>query len=267
MLIGKAGTLKSAICTADETSITVRQRDLCGDLMGGVSFTDFFLLHLTGRAPTADQSFFLDAMLVGLAEHGMTPSVQAARMTLAAAPEALQGAVAAGIAGTGSVVLGAAENAGRLLARGVGEAARESDAFENVARQIAAEFRSARAPIPGFGHPLHKPDDPRATRLLELAHERGIVGDHTRFLEVLAPVVNQVWQRSLPININGTIASIMLDLDFPIQALQGVPILARTAGLLGHLFEETQRPIGFLLAHHAEAAVEYDGERSPPNRE
>lgn len=263
MLIGKAGALKSAICTADETSITVRGRDLCGDLMGGLSFTEFFLLHLTGKAPSADQAFFLDAMLVGLAEHGMTPSAQAARMTLAAAPESLQGAVASGIAGAGSVVLGAAEEAGRLLARGVGEAAGNAGAFEETARRIAEEIRAARRPVPGFGHPLHRPDDPRATRLLALAHERGAAGDHTRFLEVLAPVVNEVWQRNLPVNINGAIASIMLDLDFPMEALRGVPILARTAGLLGHLYEESQRPMGFLLAHHAEAAVEYDGEPPP----
>ncbi len=270
MLIGKAGALNSAICTADETSITVRGRDLCGDLMGGLSFTEFFLLHLIGRAPTADQAFFLDAMLVGLAEHGVTPSVQAARMTLAAAPESLQGAVAAGIAGAGSVVLGAAEEAGRLLARGVaeagGEAGGDADAFETAARRIAGEIRAARRPVPGFGHPLHRPDDPRATRLLALAHQRGAAGDHTRFLEMLAPVVNEVWQRTLPININGAIASIMLDLEFPMEALRGVPILARTAGLLGHLYEETQRPMGFLLAHHAEAAVEYDG-APPPDRD
>lgn len=266
MLIGKAGALQSAICTADETSITVRGRDLCGDLMGGMSFTEFYLFHLTGKAPTADQAFFLDAMLVGLAEHGVTPSVQAARMTLAAAPESLQGAVAAGIAGAGSVVLGAAEEAGRLLARGVGEASGEADAFETAARRIAEEIRSARKPIPGFGHPLHKPDDPRATRLLALAHDRGAAGGHTRFLEVLAPVVNEVWQRNLPININGAIAAIMLDLDFPMEALRGVPILARTAGLLGHLYEESRRPMGFLLAHHAEAAVEYDGAPPPSGR-
>ncbi len=267
MLIGKAGALNSAICTADETSIAVRGRDLCGDLMGGLSFTEFFLLHLTGRAPTADQAFFLDAMLVGLAEHGVTPSVQAARMTLAAAPESLQGAVAAGIAGAGSVVLGAAQEAGRLLARGIGEADGDAESFEDVARRLAMELRSARRPVAGFGHPLHRPDDPRATRLLALAHDRGAAGDHTRFLEVLAPVVNDVWQRTLPVNINGAIAAIMLDLDFPMEALRGVPILARTAGLLGHLYEETQRPMGFLLAHHAEAAVEYDGEPPPSERE
>lgn len=266
MLIGKAGALKSAICTADETSIAVRGRDLCGDLMGGMSFSGFFLLHLTGREPTADQTFFLDAMLVGLAEHGVTPSVQAARMTLAAAPESLQGAVASGIGGAGSVVLGAAEEAGRLLARGVGEAAERGETATVTARRLAEQIRAERRPIPGFGHPLHRPDDPRATRLLALAHERGVVGDHTRFLEVLAPVVNEVWQRTLPVNINGAIAAIMLDLDFPMEALRGVPILARTAGLLGHLYEESRRPIGFLLAHHAEAAVEYDGAPPPADR-
>ncbi len=259
MLIGKAGTPKSALCTADAASITVRGRDLCADLMGGMSFAAFFIFHLTGKEATEDQAFFLDAMLVGLAEHGLTPSAQAARMTLAAAPEALQGAVAAGILGAGSVVLGAAEDAGRLLARGVAEAAEKEEDMETVARRLATELREAHKPVPGFGHPLHRPEDPRAARLLALAHERGVVGAHTRLLEALAPVVNEIWQRDLPININGTIASIMLDLYFPLDALRGIPILSRVAGLLGHLHEERERPIGFLLAHHAEAAVEYDG--------
>ena len=99
----------------------------------------------------------------------------------------------------------------------------------------------------------------KKTAVEDLAHERGVVGRHTTFLEALSPAVDAAWKRHLPININGTIASIMLDLDFPMQALRGVPILARTIGLLGHLYEETQRPMGFLLSHHAEAKVEYDG--------
>jgi citrate synthase len=259
MLIGKAGEALSAICRADETTITVRGRDLCNDLMGRLSFTEFFLLHLLGREPTEDQRFFLDAMLVGLAEHGMTPSVQAARMTLAAAPEALQGAVAAGVLGAGSVVLGAAENAGRLLARGVAETSKGEPA-EAVARRLARDLRERKQPVPGFGHPLHKPEDPRAVRLLALADQRKVAGAHVAFLRALAPVVDEIWQRHLPININGAIAAIMLDLDFPLESLRGIPILSRCAGLIGHLFEETQRPIGFLLAHHAEAAVHYDGD-------
>jgi citrate synthase len=260
MLIGKAGEALSAISRADETTITVRGRDLCNDLMGRLSFTEFFLLHLLGRDPTEDQRFFLDAMLVGLAEHGPTPSVQAARMTLAAAPEALQGAVAAGILGAGSVVLGAAENAGRLIARGLAEAARTGEPTDAVARRLAQELRDKKQAIPGFGHPLHKPEDPRAVRLLALADARKVAGRHTAFLRALAPVVDAIWQRHLPINVNGAIAAIMLDLDFPLESLRGIPILARCAGLIGHLYEETQRPIGFLLAHHAEAAVRYDGD-------
>ena len=113
MRYGPSGELKSALCTADEQSIVIRGRDLCGQIMGHSSFTHFFAFHLTGREPTADQVFFLDTMLVGLAEHGLTPSVQAARMTLAASPEALQGAVAAGVLGCGSVILGSSEAAGR----------------------------------------------------------------------------------------------------------------------------------------------------------
>jgi citrate synthase len=259
MLIGKAGEARSAISRADETSITVRGRDLCNDLMGRMSFTEFFLLHLLGREPSEDQRFFLDAMLVGLAEHGMTPNVQAARMTFAAAPEALQGAVAAGILGAGSVVLGAAENAGRLLARGVAEAAK-GGGDAPVARRLAQELRDRKQAVPGFGHPLHKPEDPRAVRLFALADQRKAASKHVAFIRALAPIVDEIWQRHLPININGAIAAIMLDLDFPLEALRGIPILARCAGLIGHLYEETKRPIGFLLAHHAEAAVRYDGD-------
>ncbi|HCP00227.1 MAG TPA: citryl-CoA lyase, partial [Rhodospirillaceae bacterium] len=99
MLIGKKGEAKTAIETADANSITVRGKDLCNEVMGHNSIGEFFFLHLTGRQPTSDQAFFMDVLVVALAEHGLTPSVQAARMTLAAAPEALQGAVAAGLLG------------------------------------------------------------------------------------------------------------------------------------------------------------------------
>ena len=108
MLIGKRGAATTSISTAAADRITVRGRDLCAELMGATNFTDFFFLLATGRTPTADQSFFLDLALVALAEHGLTPSVQAARMTYAADPAALQGAVAAGVLGCGTVILGPA---------------------------------------------------------------------------------------------------------------------------------------------------------------
>ena len=115
MLIGKPGGAKTAIAAASADRVSVRGRDLAGDLMGGTTFTEFFFLAATGRAPTADQRFFLDLSLVAIAEHGLTPSVQAARMTYAADPEALQGAVAAGVLGCGTVILGAADLCRRLI--------------------------------------------------------------------------------------------------------------------------------------------------------
>src|SRR4051795_5655024 len=115
MKIGKSTIPTTSISTSDEHSITVRGRDLCRDLIGKTSFTDYFSLLLTGNKPTRAASVVLDATLVAIAEHGFVPSVQASRMTYAAAPDALQGAVAAGILGCGSVILGASETAGRLF--------------------------------------------------------------------------------------------------------------------------------------------------------
>ena len=115
MLIGKRGAASTAIALAEADRVTVRGRDLCDELMGATSFTEYFFLLTTGRAPTPDQLFFLDLALVALAEHGLTPSVQAARMTYAADPAALQGAVAAGVLGCGTVILGSAGEARALI--------------------------------------------------------------------------------------------------------------------------------------------------------
>ena len=117
MKIGQQDQRNSSISASrNADTILVRGRDLAGELIGGISFTEHFWLLVTGVLPSAAQRRVLDATLVAIAEHGLVPSVQVSRMTLAAAPEALQGAVAAGILGCGSVVLGSSEAAGRFLA-------------------------------------------------------------------------------------------------------------------------------------------------------
>lgn len=259
MLIGKRGEAKTAIETADASSITVRGKDLCHEVMGHASMAQFFFFHLTGKEPTKDQVFFLDLLVVALAEHGLTPSVQAARMTLAAAPEAFQGAVAAGLLGVGSVILGSADVAGEMLDDAANRiekgASREAAALE-----ISKEYKAAGKFIPSFGHPIHHPVDPRATRILELADERGVSGRHVNALRAFPDAIEEVWGKRLPMNLQGPMAAVLLDLDFPKAAIRGIPILARTIGLIGHLNEEIERPIGFLLAHHGEEAIEYDGD-------
>lgn len=259
MLIGKKGEAKSAIETADASSITVRGKDLCGEIMGHASIAEFFYFHLTGREPSENQAFFLDVLVVALAEHGLTPSVQAARMTLAAAPEAFQGAVAAGLLGVGSVILGSADLCGEMLDDACRRVRDEGVGYDAAALAIAREYRKAGRFIPGFGHPIHHPVDPRAARILALADERGVSGRHVTALRSFPAAVEEAWGKPLPMNLQGPMAAVLLDLDFPKAAIRGIPILARTVGLIGHLNEEIERPIGFLMAHHGEEAIEYDG--------
>jgi citrate synthase len=217
--------------------------------MGSVSFTEYFHLLLTGREPTDDQRFFLDVLLVAIAEHGMMPTNVAARMTLAADPGSLQGAVAAGILGCGPVILGTSEACARLL-----EQAHSGSDPEELLRAIQAAGGRA----PGFGHPVHRPLDPRAERILQLADERGVSGEHVALARTFRDAAAKVWGRPLTMNVSMPIAAVMLDLGFPPATVKAVPILARTAGLLAHLAEEQREPIGFLMAGAAEEAVEYE---------
>jgi citrate synthase len=259
MQIGKAGDPVSQISQAYPDRVEVRGRDLCGDLMGKVSFTEYFHLLLTGREPTDDQRFFLDLLLVAIAEHGMMPSNVAARMTLAADPGSLQGAVAAGILGAGPVVLGTSEECARLLGNAQEKVA-AGGAPAEVAAAVASAIHAADGKVPGFGHPVHRPLDPRAERILELADARGASGAHVLLSRCLRECVAEVWGKPLTMNVAMPIAAVMLDLGFSSDTVKAVPILARTAGLLAHLAEEQENPIGFLMAARAEAAIEYQPE-------
>jgi citrate synthase len=232
--------------------VEVRGKSLTDDLMGKVSFTSYFHLLLTGREPNEDELFFLDLLLVAIAEHGMMPTNVAARMTLAADPNSLQGAVAAGILGAGPVLLGTTEECARLLAR-----TRESG---EDALTVAKRIRGEGGKLPGFGHPVHKPLDPRAERILELAHERGVAGDYVALAEAFRPAVHEAWGKPLTMNISMPMAAVLLDLGFPASIVKAVPILARTASLLGHLAEEQQDSIGFAMAKAAEDLVEYEAD-------
>jgi citrate synthase len=245
MQIGKPGDPVTHISQAYSDRVEVRGRDLSGELMGTLSFTEYFHLLLTGQQPTEEQRFFLDLVLVALAEHGMMPTNVAARMTLAADPEALQGAVAAGILGVGPVIVGTAAECARLLQSG--------EEPSEAARRIHA----AGEKVPGFGHPVHQPVDPRAERILELADERGVAGPAVARARALRDAVAEVWGKPLPMNVSMAIAAVMLDVDFEPAAIEAVPILARAAGLLAHLAEERENPLGFHLAGKAEEAIEY----------
>jgi citrate synthase len=260
MRIGKQDNAVTSICTSDATSITVRGLDLCNDVIGQLDFTSYFWLLVTGQMPSETQRFFANATLCAIAEHGLVPSVVASRMTLAAGPEAWQGAVAAGLLGCGSVVLGSAEIAGRFYAHLVSRADAGGDSDVDVAAAGIRELRAAKQAVPGFGHPQHSGGDPRALRLLELAREKGVAGRHIAMLDAISAALPGALGRSLPINVNGAIPAVMLDVGFPLAALKGISLLARTASLIGHLQEESERPIGFILSGAAAERIDYEAQ-------
>jgi citrate synthase len=258
--IGRSTVPRTAISTSDEHSITIRGEDLCGELIGRISFTDYFSFLVTGRKPTRAEAMVLDATLVAIADHGMVPSVQAARMTYAAAPDALQGAVAAGILGCGSVILGASETAGRLFSE-ADESERASGAgLQEAATQVVRRWREAGQPIPGYGHSLHKQRDPRVDRLFEVAREAGTSLRFVEIAEAVEAAIPGIVGKELKLNVSAAIPAVLLGTNFPLRALRGVPVLARTAGLIAHLAEEAVNPSGFALSYQATRDLVYEGE-------
>lgn len=240
-----------SIATSNRDAIVVRGEDLVYDLMGKVDFTTMICLHLRGQRPTEAEVTVVDAVLVALMEHGLTPSSITARLIYGSAPEAMQGAVAAGLLGAGSQFLGSTEDAARILQDAV---ANGTDAASIVADHLA----SGRS-LPGFGHHIHRPDDPRAPRLLEIAREAGAAGPHADMLRAISAAFDDAKGKHVTVNATGAVAAVMSDLGYPWHVLRGFSLIARTAGLVGHVLEEAQRPINRELWAMAEREVAYDG--------
>lgn len=217
--------------------VVVRGRDLAGTILGHQSFPWGVFLHLTGREPTPGEEAVLDALLLTLMEHGLTPSALVTRLTHLGAPEALQGAVAAGLLGLGDVFGGSAEAAAAMLRR-----ARELDG-DDPAAAIVTELREGRRTVPGIGHPVHTPVDPRAERLWEIAAEHGLDGWYVETMQRVASVASERIGRSLPVNATGAIGALCCELGLPAGSERGLAIIGRAAGLVAHVLEEQEEPI------------------------
>jgi citrate synthase len=239
-------SFSTSVGTSDADSITVMGRDLASELMGEVTLTELAFLVIQRRMPSAEETRLFDAVLVSLADHGLTPTVLAARLTHTGAPESLQGAIAAGLLGAGSVFLGVVEDTVRFL----------DELGDDVPAGVARELEAGRR-IPGLGHPIHKVQDPRTPRLYAIAEETGLVGSYLGKLREVAEAHRAQSGRELPINGAGVAGAALADLGFPGPLLRGFALLARTAGLLGHLAEELQSPIGMRLYREVDERAKY----------
>jgi citrate synthase len=217
--------LRSDLGWSTVDRIVVRGKDLPGEILGYLNLGDMAFLEVTGRVPNAGESKLFNAMVVTLVEHGVTPSALVARLTYLGAPEALQAAVAAGLLGLGSVFVGSMEGVARIL----------SDAVANGkdAKSVLAEHKR----MPGLGHPVHKPTDPRSARLFEIARETGHYDKYCRLMEEIAKM------RGITLNATGAIGALACELGLDWRIVKGLGVMARAVGLVGHILEETREPM------------------------
>ncbi|MFO1352970.1 MAG: citryl-CoA lyase [Gammaproteobacteria bacterium] len=248
------------IATHSSDDIFVRGQSLCHDLIGKLSFTEMMVFQMLGRLPSTAERTMIDACLVTLMEHGLTPSTLTARLIYSSAPEAMQGAVAAGLLGVGSVFVGAMEGCAALLERIVNA----TDGEKAEAERIARQHRAARTPIPGFGHHLHKPDDPRSLRLFELARGQGVAGAHITAVQTLSQAIDAAYGKHITINATGAIAAVLGDCGVPAPIMRGFALVSRCAGLVGHIREEQQHPAMRAIWEAAERAVPHQGPAADP---
>jgi citrate synthase len=247
---------KTVLCAHTPDAIYVRDKNLVEELVGKVSFTQMLFFDIMGRMPSDQETAIVDAVMVTLMEHGLGPSAVAARMVYSSAPEALQGGVAAGLLGAGSMVLGTMENAAELLERICSDPA----GVEAAARREAEAYRAEGKPLPGFGHPHHKPDDPRTPKLFEVAESNGVTGNYISALKELSKAVKEVYGRHLTINATGAVAALLCEIGIPKNIMRGFAIITRAAGLVAHIREEQHDPAMWVMLRAAEESIPYSGD-------
>ncbi|MDB5851677.1 MAG: citryl-CoA lyase [Rhodoferax sp.] len=234
--------IRSDIGSSTPDSITVFGKDFVNGILGHLNLGDMGFLELTGRVPNADESRMFNAMVVTLVEHGITPSSIAARMTYMGAPESLQGAVAAGLNGLGTVFVGSIEGAAKMLYEAMPTPDRQAD-FKALAGTAVDAFRAQKKIVPGIGHPFHKPIDPRTPRLLALARETGFDGPYVTLMLAIADDAAVKSGKVLPANATGAIGALCCEMGFDWKVCRGLGVMARAVGLVGHILEESRRPM------------------------
>lgn len=252
---GKTTRPTQSLAAHTDDALYYRDMSLVDELMGQATFTQAMLYHVTGQWPTAGETAIMDAVLVTLMEHGMTPSAIAARLTRHSSPEALQAAIAAGLLNVGSQFIGTMENASELLTRLLG-----ADDFDAAAREEVRRHRAEKRALPGFGHHLHRPDDPRTPKLFEIAlAQDGIDGRYIAALKRFGAIVDDELGRHLTINATGAVAAVLLECGIRPEIMRGFAVVSRAAGLLAHIAEEDEKPTARTIWDEVERAVPYDG--------
>jgi citrate synthase len=247
-------TWRTAIVDAGPDHIRVRGHDVL-ELMKQATFTDLiFLLHHQ-RLPLPAERQLLDAMLIGVADHGAgAPSCAAARLAASGNRQSPSAAIAAGVLTIGDEHGGAGSGCMDLIAAGLDRVKTTGATFDATAQQLVDEAKAARTRLPGFGHRVHATVDPRVDELFTMARESGLAGDGIRFVRALEAAVRERI-KPLPLNIDGALAAVLVDLGFPAMVGRLLFIIGRVAGLSAEVLEECTREKPMRI----KIPVQYDG--------
>jgi len=244
---------RTAIVTSDATNIWVRGYEITS-LMQRSSFTDtIFLLH-RGQLPSEGERRLLDAILIGVADHGAgAPSCAAARLAASGNRQSLSAAIAAGILAIGDEHGGAGSSCMDLIAAGVATSTRDGVSIEDAARRTVEDAVRMKTRLPGLGHRVHT-TDPRTATLFDMAEAEGLAGGGIAFMRALEAEA-RVRIKPLPLNIDGALAAVLHDIGFPPPFGKLVFIIGRVAGLTAEVAEEylRERPMRIKIP------VTYDG--------
>ena len=228
--------------TSTVDSVTIRGQSLCDDLIGKKSFSEMIYFLITGRMPTAGQTQALDACLVSLMEHGWTPTSMITRLAIDSVPDQVQLAIAAGLLTVGPVFAGTMEGCAEILAEGIAQDLSDGERAASFCDKVVADFAARRELVPGFGHRVHKPIDPRTPAILSAAEAGGVAGPAVALLHQLSAAVDRARGNPITLNATGAIAAVLLDIGIPLKAMRGIAVISRAGGLLGHIVEEEKRP-------------------------
>ncbi len=246
---------KTAITKVEPNKLMLRGYRL-DELMGRITFTQAVFLAIRGELPSEKEARMIDAMLVSSIDHGVTPPSCLAARTIASAGSPLNAALAGGILAISKHHGGAIEDSMKVIREAVQRKKVSSQPQEETAAMLAKEFKDKNRRFPGFGHRFHS-QDPRTVKLFQIASELGIAGEYVSMAKAIESAIERSSGKSLPINVDGAIAALLCEMNFPSELANAFFMLARIPGLVAHVYEEQTRMKP--MRHINSKEHEYDG--------
>ena len=251
----KEETWKTAITKVEPNKLLLRGYRI-DELMGNISFSQAVFLAIKGELPTEKEARLIDAMLVSSIDHGVTPPSCLSARTIASTGAPLNAALAGGVLSISRHHGGAIEDSMKVLQTAVRRKKDTNKTANEVAIVLLKEFKEKNRRFPGFGHRIHT-KDPRTIRLFQLASDLGIAGEHVEMAKAIEDAIKQESGKALPTNVDGALAAVLCEMNFPPELANGFFILARIPGLIAHVYEEQTRMRP--MRHINSKDHEYDG--------